>query len=175
MSSPWEKYKHLWHSAELPAHSMLLREGDICQRVYVIHKGAVRAWFDHGDKEICFQFFFEGDVVYAPESLRRKIPSPFSLETIEPCTLFYIHDADLETIREDIPLYNLILDKVVQRQSEFMQHFFTFLKDTPQQRYEDLLKNKPEIVRRVPLQYIASYLGITQVSLSRIRSRSRSI
>jgi hypothetical protein len=56
-----------------------------------------------------------------------------------------------------------------------MQHFFTFLKDTPQQRYEDLLKNKPEIIRRVPLQYIASYLGITQVSLSRIRARNRTI
>jgi CRP-like cAMP-binding protein len=175
MSSPWEKYKHLWQHAELPAHSLLLREGDICQKIYFIKQGAVRAWFNHDDKEICFQFFFEGDVVYAPESLRRKTPSLFSLETIEPCTLFYIRDTDLEMIREDAPLYNLILDKVVQRQSEFMQHFFTFLKDTPQQRYEDLLKNKPEIIRRVPLQYIASYLGITQVSLSRIRARNRTI
>jgi len=175
MTSPWEKYKHLWQYAELPARNLLLREGDICQKVYLIRQGAVRAWFDHGDKEICFQFFFEGDVVYAPESLRKGTPSPFSIETIEPSALYWLGAPDLEQIRQDAPLYNLILDKVVQRQAEFMQHFFTFLKDTPQQRYEDLLKNKPEILRRVPLQYIASYLGITQVSLSRIRARCRSI
>ncbi|HVW59711.1 MAG TPA: Crp/Fnr family transcriptional regulator [Puia sp.] len=171
----WEKYKHLWCREELPAHTLLLREGDVCKRVYVIRTGAVRAWFDHGDKEICFQFFFEGDVVYAPESLRRGTPSPFNLETIEPGTFYRISADDLEKIREDTHLYSLILDKVVQRHSEFMQHFFTFLKDTPQQRYEDLLRHKPEVVRRVPLQYIASYLGITQVSLSRIRARSRGI
>ena len=174
MSSGWEKYKHLWQQVELPAHSVLLREGDICQKIHFITQGAVRGWFNHGEKEICFQFFFEGDVAYASESIRKGTPSPFSLETIEPSVMYWMGREEMETIRQDAPLYNLILDKVVQRQSEFMQHFFTFLKDTPQQRYVDLLKNKPEIVRRVPLQYIASYLGITQVSLSRIRGRKGS-
>lgn len=172
MSSAWEKYKHLWHPAELPARTLLFREGDTCQKVYLIRQGSVRAWFDDGDKEICFQFFFEGDVVYVSESLRKGTPSPFSAETLEASSVYWIGAGDLEKIREDAPVYNRILDKVVERQSEFMLHFFTFLRDSPQQRYEDLLKNKPEIIRRVPLQYIASYLGITQVSLSRIRARA---
>ncbi|HVU54610.1 MAG TPA: Crp/Fnr family transcriptional regulator [Puia sp.] len=171
----WDKYKHLWRSLELPAHHLLLKEGEVCQIVYLIKQGAVRTWFDAGDKEICFQFFFEGDVVYASESLRKGTPSPFNIETMEPSTLYWIDAPGLDKIRQDAPLYNQILDKVVQRQEEFMQRFFTFLKDSPQQRYEDLLKNKPEIIQRVPLQYIASYLGITQVSLSRIRARNRSI
>lgn len=173
--SGWEKYKHLWHQLELPARSILFKEGEVCQKAYLIKQGAVRAWFDGGDKEICFQFFFEGDVVYASESLRKGTPSPFSIETMEPSILYWMGAADLEKVRQDASLYNEILDKVVERQAEFMLHFFTFLKDNPQQRYEDLLKNKPEIIQRVPLQYIASYLGITQVSLSRIRARSRSI
>ncbi len=87
---------------------------------------------------------------------------------MEPSTLYWIEAAGLDEIRQDAPLYNQILDKVVERQEQFMQRFFTFLKDSPQQRYEDLLKHHPEIIRRVPLQFITSYLGITQVSLSRI-------
>jgi len=173
--SAWEKYKHLWRQLEVPAHHLLLKEGEVCKKVYLIKQGAARTWFDGRDKEICFQFFFEGDVVYASESLRKGTPSPFNIQTMEPSTLYWIEAAGLELIRQDAALYNQILDKVVERQEEFMQRFFTFLKDSPQQRYEDLLKHKPEIIRRVPLQYIASYLGITQVSLSRIRARSRSI
>jgi len=173
--SHWEKYKHLWRSLEAPPLTLLLKEGEICKKVYLIKQGAVRTWFDGRDKEISFQFFFEGDVVYASDSLRRGTPSPFNIETMEPSTLYWIEAAGLDEIRRDAPLYNQILDRVVERQEEFMQRFFTFLKDNPQQRYENLLKHKPEIVRRVPLQYIASYLGITQVSLSRIRARKRSI
>lgn len=175
MSSAWGKYKHLWQRVELPAHHLLLREGDVCRKIYFIQEGCARAWFDHGDREICFQFFFENDIAYASESLRQGTPSPFSIATLEPSILYWIDAAGLEIIRKDAATYNLILDKVVQRQSQFMQHFFTFLKDTPQQRYEDLLLQRPEIIRRVPLQYIASYLGITQVSLSRIRARGRII
>ena len=174
MTSPWKKYRHLWLSTEFPAHSIILREGDVCQKVYFIRQGAVRGWFNHGDKEICFQFSFEGDVIYAAESLRRGTPSPFTIETLEPSVIYSIDKTGLEKIREDAVVYSMILDRVVDRQAEFMRHFFTFLKDTPQQRYEDLLQNKPGIIRRVPLQYIASYLGITQVSLSRIRGRHRS-
>jgi len=171
--SHWEKYKHLWRSLEVPAHTLLLKEGDICKKVYLIRQGAVRTWFDSGEKEICFQFFFEGDVVYASESLRKGTPSPFNIETMEPSTLYWIETAGLDEIRQDAALYNQILDKIVERQEQFMHRFFTFLKDSPQQRYEALLKDQPEIIRRVPLQYIASYLGITQVSLSRIRARQR--
>jgi CRP-like cAMP-binding protein len=51
------------------------------------------------------------------------------------------------------------------------QVFFSYLKNTPQQRYEQLLAEHPEIIQRIPQHYIASYLGITSVSLSRIRNR----
>lgn len=173
MSPVWEKYKHLWQRLDVPAKHLLLREGEVCQRIYLIRQGSIRAWFDHDGKEICFQFFFEGDVVYAPESFRRQVPSPFFIGTLEPCQLYWIGTAGMDTIREDAAVYNQILDKVVERQSEDTRRFFTFLSETPRQRYENLVKNKPEVVQRVPLQYIASYLGITQVSLSRIRNQVR--
>jgi hypothetical protein len=64
-----------------------------------------------------------------------------------------------------------MLNWAVERQSAYIRHFFSLLKDMPQQRYKALLDETPKIIQRVPLQYIASYLGITPVSLSRIRNK----
>jgi CRP-like cAMP-binding protein len=168
----WKKYSHLWHRMEAPAKSILLKEGDISRKVYVIEKGCIRVWFNHQGKEISFQFFFEGDVVCSVESFRKGVASRYSIETIEPSVVRWINKSDLDTvIREDDLLNSHQMDWAVERQAEFIQHFFSFLKDNPQQRYKDLLQQKPRIIQRVPLQYIASYLGITPVSLSRIRNK----
>jgi CRP-like cAMP-binding protein len=165
----WQKYRHLWKRLEAPARTVLLQEGDISRKIYVIEQGCIRQWFYHDGKEISFQFFFEGDVVYSPESFRKNTPSTFAIETVEPVILRWLDRQDMALIRQDTILYDYMIERAADKQAEFMQHFFSYLKDNPRQRYENLLRNKPEIVRRVPLQYIATYLGITQVSLSRIR------
>jgi CRP-like cAMP-binding protein len=172
LKSAWKKYKHLWNRVEVPARTVLLKEGDISRKAYVIERGCVRVWFNHNGKEISFQFFFEGDVVLSVESFRKMAPSSFYIETIEAAVLYWISRTDMDrVIREDSFLNNYLMDWAVERQAEFIRHFFSFLKDSPRQRYENLLHDKPQIIQRVPLQYIASYLGITPVSLSRIRNR----
>jgi CRP-like cAMP-binding protein len=168
----WQKYLHLWHFMEAPAKTTLLEEGTVARKLYRIIKGAARGWFNHDGKEISFQFFFEGDTVSSIESFRKGVPSAFSIETIEPCELHWMYKTDLDfVIQDDVFLRRRMMDWTVDRQAEFIKHLFSFLKDSPQQRYENLLKEKPEIIQRVPLQYIASYLGITPVSLSRIRNK----
>ena len=96
----WAQYKHLWQRERIPAKTLLLEEGSVCQKLYLIRRGCIRAFFESRDKEICFQFFFEKDIVYAPESLRLGTPSPFSLETIEPCVLYSIRNEGLAILRE---------------------------------------------------------------------------
>lgn len=167
----WRKYHHLWKHEEAGARHVLLKEGHISRRIYVIDKGCIRNWFYHEGKEISFQFFFEGDVVYSPESFRKSTPSQFTIETIEPVSLRWLNQKDLEQLREDTLLYTEMIERAADKQAEFMRHFFSYLKNTPQERYEILLAQHPEIIKRVPLQHIASYLGITPVSLSRIRTR----
>lgn len=171
LRAAWRKYHHLWKHEEAGARHILLKEGDISRQVYVIDKGCVRNWFNHDGREISFQFFFEGDVVYSPESFRKNIPSQFTIETIEPVSLRWLSQKDMQLVREDLLLYNEMVERAADKQAEFMRHFFSYLKNTPQERYELLLQQHPEIIRRVPLQHIASYLGITPVSLSRIRNR----
>jgi len=171
IKSAWKKYRHLWKREEANARQLLLKEGDICRKIFVIEKGCIRNWFYHDGKEISFQFFFEGDVVYSSESFRKNTPSAFSIETIEPVTLRWLNRQDMEILKQDLTLYNYMIENAADKQAKFMRHFFSYLKDTPKQRYDNLLRDSPEIVRRVPLQHIASYLGITPVSLSRIRNR----
>ncbi len=154
-----------------PANTILLREGTISRKIFLIKKGCVRTWFCKEDKEITFQFFFEGDVVSSAESFRANKPSIFSIETIETTELLWLDKADMDIIKQDFEFYDYIIQKAGARQAEFMKHFFSYLANTPLERYEYLLNKRPEIIARVPLQYVASYLGITQVSLSRIRKR----
>jgi CRP-like cAMP-binding protein len=168
----WSKYPNAWKRVEVPARHILLREGEIARKAFLIEKGCARVWFMHDGKEISFQFFFEADVVCSVESYTKSIPSPYSIETIEPSTVRWIrkHDMDL-AIREDPFLRDYLAAWAVESQAAFIRHFFSFLKDNPYERYSSLVQEHPKIIQRVPLQYIASYLGISPVSLSRIRGR----
>ncbi len=60
---------------------------------------------------------------------------------------------------------------IFERTFDYMKHFLSFIKDTPAQRYLNLIKEKPQIIQRIPQHYIASYLGISSVHLSRIKNR----
>ena len=77
----------------------------------------------------------------------------------------------LNDINEIPEMRGQMLDIAFNRQFHYMKHFLSFIKDTPTQRYLNLIKENPQIVQRVPQHYIASYLGITPVSLSRIRNK----
>lgn len=63
------------------------------------------------------------------------------------------------------------MDAIFERTFDYMKHFFSFIKHIPLQRYLNLVKDKPHLVQRVPQHYIASYLGISTVHLSRIKSK----
>ena len=63
------------------------------------------------------------------------------------------------------------IDAIFERTFDYMKYFFSFLKDSPMQRYQNLLNDNPKIVQRVPQHYIASYLGISAVHLSRIKKQ----
>ena len=168
----WKPYKHLWQRIEVPAKTVLLKCGNVCNKFYHIERGSVRLWFEHGDKEISFRFFFEDDAVCDIESFRQSVPSVYNIETIEPCVLWQIDKKTFDKVVEENPsLHEYMLNWAVEKQSAYIRHFFSLLKDMPQERYKTLLRENRRIIQRVPLQYIASYLGITPVSLSRIRNK----
>jgi CRP-like cAMP-binding protein len=157
---------------EITSKTVLLHEGEIANNIYLIKKGCLREWFNKDGKDITFQFFFEGQPVASIDSFMNQKPSLFTIESIEPTTVLSIGKADFEKLLIAYPEFkNGFQDFIFQRFRVYGQLFLSRIKDTPQERYTDLIKNHPEIIKRVPQHYIASFLGITPISLSRIRNR----
>src|SRR5690606_36758316 len=170
--SNWEIVRPYFKQEEVPCRTILLEEGKVSKKMYFIEKGCLRTWVNNDGKEITTQFFFEGDSVSSIESFRTNQPSLYRIETIEPCVLHTITQKEFQMVVEQSPeIKKRFEEHLFKRLFQTQQLFFSYLKNSPQQRYEDLITQYPHIVQRVPQHYIASYLGITSVSLSRIRNR----
>ncbi|TDW48630.1 CRP-like cAMP-binding protein [Flavobacterium sp. 270] len=171
----WENYIPYFNKLEIPARTVLLNEGEISERIFFIEKGCIRCWFNKDGKDLTLQFFLEDGMVASIESFRKKIPSPVTIETIEPSVLWYVDKKDMDVILKELieipELRNKFIDMIFERTFDYMKHFVSFIRDTPEQRYLNLLKENPQIIKRIPQHYIASFLGITSVHLSRIKNK----
>ena len=168
----WGKYGHLIKEKTVPAKTILLNEGDVSRYAYFIKQGCLRLWFNNKGRDITFQFFFENEAVSSVESFRSGEPSLFSIESIEATTIYVISKKTFEQIFMGDPVYAAFIQAtMIKRMSHYSRLFMSYIKNTPEERYRELLKTSPHIIKRVPQHYIASYLGITSVSLSRIRNR----
>ena len=158
---------------EIAPGTILLSEGEVATKLFFVVRGCLRTYFIKEDgKDITAQFFVEDQIVASFESATTGTPSRAYIEAIE------------DSIVGSIPLkaLELILSKSTVMREEFsrflmkrlvyyMERCSSYILDNPERRYLNLLEDSPELVARLPKQYIASYLGITPVSLSRIRSR----
>lgn len=158
---------------ELPARSFLVKEGALAKKLFFIETGCCRCWFHTEDgKEVTMNFGFEGSFVSSMETWISGAPSWYTVETLEPCVVWSMPLArykELQAARPEMQAYYL---QYLEKRLLHYQHLFVSrIKDSPEKRYHALLAEHPEIIRRIPQHYIASFLGITPVSLSRIRNR----
>lgn len=171
----WEKYTALQKRVAYPAKTILLREGKAAQNYYFIEQGCLRLCFDNNGKDTTVQFFFENEGVASLESFQKNIPSVFTIETIEPSIVNIlpkdIFNDMLKELDQNPDFLKALMDISFERQRHYMNEFLSRIRDTPLQRYHNLIKERPHIVQRVPQHYIASYLGITSVHLSRIKNK----
>ena len=158
---------------ELPMKRLLVKEGALAKKLFFIEAGGCRAWFTTGEgKEVTMNFGFEGSFVSSMESLISAEPSWYNVETLEPTVAYSIPLPEFRELKVNSGEWqDAYYTYVEQRLLHYQQLFITRLKDNPATRYRALLAQHPEIIQRVPQHYIASFLGITAVSLSRIRNR----
>jgi len=173
--SKWNEYTRCFNRLEVPAKTILLEEGEVSKRLFIIEKGGIRVWFNNNGKDLTTQFFFENQSVASIESFMKKLPSPVVIETIEASVVWWISKNDLDKVLEEIKeipeLRDRFINMLFERTFDYMKHFVSFIKDSPTQRYLNLIKERPQITQRVPQHYIASYLGVSTVHLSRIKSK----
>ncbi|WP_336516566.1 Crp/Fnr family transcriptional regulator [Pollutibacter soli] len=167
-----KKYAGLTERLEVPAKTILLREGRVAMHTWYLEKGCARIWFNNGGKDITLNFFLEGDGVSSIESFRNGTPSAFNLETLEPCVIYKISKENFNFMLEDSEAFRKRIEETAfQTLFLYQRLFLSRIKDSPEERYKELLIKRPELLQRIPQHYIASYLGITAVSLSRIRNK----
>lgn len=168
----WKSFFPHTRKLELKKKEVVLQEGVVSDSIFYVDSGCLRAWFNKNGNDISFQFFLEGGFVSSFESLWFDDPSLYTIESVLPSTVYVLPKEIFKAKLEQSPEFkDVILSKLCQRVRHYQRLFLSRIKDSPQERYEDLVKNNPELVRQIPQHYIASYLGITSVSLSRIRCR----
>jgi CRP-like cAMP-binding protein len=161
-----------WKVWEMPKDHLLLREHAISNYIYYIEKGVARIYYNKDDKEVTEWIALEDQFFLSITSFFNRTPSHLAIQTIQPSIVYGIHHDkfmklasqyhDVERLLRKMVTSSLILSQERMRSIQF---------ETAQQRYQKLLKHSPQIIQQVPLSYIASFLGITLETLSRIRAQ----
>ena len=156
----------------LPKNEFLATEGKVCRHLYFLEHGAIRGYYLLDGKEITHWFAFENDFVTSSNSFITGQPAIENIQLLEGCILCSISKEKLTDLfnqyHEIERLVRIAYEKYYLRLEE---RFVNAQFKTAAELYESLLQRAPHILERVPLGMIASYLGISQETLSRIRSR----
>jgi CRP-like cAMP-binding protein len=155
----------------LPKGHILMQADKIETSVYFIKKGIVRAYSAPYDQEITFWFGKEGETIISMRSYVENLKGYENIQLLEACELYQLKTSQLQKLfTEDIHLANwgrrFAEQELIKTEERLISRTFK----TAAENYAALLQTNPDLLQRVQLGHIASYLGITQVSLSRIRA-----
>lgn len=153
-----------------PKGHILLKANKVESNIYFIKKGLVRAYIQR-DNEGTFWFGKEGETVISMKSYVEEQPGYENIELLEDCELYELKTNNLKKLfSEDVHIANwgrkFAEKELIKTEERLISKQFK----NASERYLELMQNHPELIQRVQLGHIASYLGITQVSLSRIRA-----
>ncbi|NVJ84655.1 MAG: Crp/Fnr family transcriptional regulator [Algoriphagus sp.] len=148
--------------------------GATCKTIYFMVSGIGRIFYLKGGVEVTEYFAFPNDLIVRAESLFTKSPSNKAIQALEQSKVVAIPAAALFGLfdeHHDLErLFRLLIQNAFVETLRRLENI-QFL--TAEERYEKLLEEKPELIHKIPLKHVASFLGITQVSLSRIRGQKR--
>jgi CRP-like cAMP-binding protein len=166
-----EELKLLFERKEFSKGELLFRQGDICKHAFYIEKGLVRVYYNSNNgKEITAWFSAENTFITAIDSLFNHKPTSDYCEILENSIVYSIRYSDLEALLDKGQGGRMafhVLYEITRKMTEFI---VSIKFQTAEERYNTLIQNYPSIFQRAPLGHIASYLGITQETLSRIRA-----
>jgi CRP-like cAMP-binding protein len=172
--SEWEYYSPMFEVRSIKKKEMLLREGEICQSVFFVNKGLLRVYFnDNHGEELTFYFTQENDLASDYGSLLQQSPSSYNIQAMEDTEVVVwsvqmIQDG-FQHLRFADKLGRILIEKYFILFSQKIQSLYT---KKPLERYNEMNQLFPSLLSRVPQHYIASYLNISSVHLSRLKSKS---
>ena len=166
-----EEFINLSTRRDLNKTDYFIREGAICKEVAFILNGTFRSFYisDKGE-EITYCITFPNNFMTGYSSFIMGQSSNENIQAITSVQLLIIQKSKIDDLVMKSPNWIKFLKIIAEQQYiELEKRVFQFQKNNALQRYAELIKNQPEYIQKIPLQYLASYLGITQRHLSRIR------
>ena len=168
----WSMFSSKLTEQNHPAKSLLLKAGQTENYLSFVQKGTIRFYIPKEENDVTFGFVFEDAFFSAYDSFLTQAPSAYSVETLTETTLWRLTYADLQEVYQKSKIGNTIgryaAEKLFLIKSK---RELSLLNETPEERYLNLFTERPNLIKQIPLKYIASYIGITPQALSRIRKR----
>lgn len=150
----------------------LLLDGQVCENLYFIVHGLLKCYYILHGKPVCDWFFGEGETVVAVDSFYDQIPSKDFIQALEDCLLFYITFEELNYLYRNFVEFNVVgrvlthkYFRIWHRQGRNIR------KLTSEERYRVLMETQPDLINRVPVQDLATFLDMSRGNLSRMRGR----
>lgn len=157
---------------KLSKHTLLLEEGQFMVDSYFIIEGCIRQYSIIDGEENTTNFFTENQWVISLNSFSDKNPAPYSWICNEDTTVVVGNEMKGQELFKQFPRFEtisrIVMEKVFSEQQEIMT---SYLIEKPEQRYQRLVQSKPNLIQRIPQYQLASYIGVSPESLSRIRKR----
>lgn len=171
----WDFFSSRLVRQSFPKKVMILKAGEVEKYLSFAESGMLRYFLRRGKEEleeITYDFSFAGEFASGYSSLVTQLPAPFFVESLTPVTLWRISFEDLQEVYAHTQVGNRIGRYAAEQLFlEKAKRELSFLAESAEERYLHLLTGQPQLIRQIPLKYLASYIGVTPQALSRIRKR----
>ena len=169
----WEGISSFFKPVHFRRRQMVLQEGEIAQKLFLVVEGCLRMYLtDEHLQEYIQQFAISGWWITDRESAFSGKPSLYNIDAVEDTDALELDMQDYYSLKVRFLVFEQLMEQVQFNNMVATQKRITAaISYTAEQKYDDFVQRYPEIVRRVPLHMIASYLGITPETLSRIRRK----
>ena len=156
---------------QYPKHHLLHQEGRTCNYLFLVKSGVLRSFYHKDGKDITAHFVVDHGVITGVDSFIQQKSSRYNIETLEDSTVYVLSQYDFDHFLKEHPEHERAVRLVVQDiYIDLVERVENLIFLNAQERYQKLITQNPSIVQRVSLGHIATFLGISQETLSRVRS-----
>jgi CRP/FNR family transcriptional regulator, anaerobic regulatory protein len=150
----------------------ILKEGEVCSGIYIVWRGCCRNFIKNRGEEVTTAFSINGNLSFIATSFFQQIPSNEYIQTIEETSCYFISHEDLDILMDKYAMFGSFIKRIYERMLMYEVDIGNSIRSqNALQRYKYFMETTPEILQRVPLKYLASFLGMSQETLSRMRNR----